>query len=250
MREFCSFPSFAVLADSASGIVKSYPSVIGVVDDRQSVVEPGAFKRTIAERGPDGANRILALRDHDPHKIIGHPVLMAEHSRDQLPSKLLERYPQAVGGLYCETQINLKTDAGRDAFHLLEAGDLREWSFGFDDLTNAGKREYDSNGLRHMRELRVWEYSCVAWGGNEATLTISVNSAGDEMQELVEELRRAGVPDVELKTALRALLSPPSMVHAAAPNDAAHAPIAKTARIEALKINVLSIENEWLTLLR
>lgn len=250
MREFCSFPSFSLFADSASGMVKCYPSVIGVVDDRLSVVEPGAFTKTIAERGPNGANRILALRDHNPEKVIGHPVLMAEHSRAQLPEELLTRFPQAVGGLYCETQVNLKTDDGRDAFHLLQAGDLREWSFGFDDLTNGGKREYDASGLRHMRELRVWEYSCVAWGGNEATRTISVNSVPREFEELFEKLRRAGVPDVELQMALNALLSSKTMMHAAAPNGAAHAPVAPSAQIERLLIDVVSVENEWLTILR
>lgn len=134
--------------DEESGIFSGYGSVYGNVDTGGDIVEPGAFTKTLAE----GWERVKILALHnDAWLPIGRPVELREDSK----------------GLYIKAKIS-DTSMGRDIKVLLKDRVLNELSIGYDPIVF----DYDGDGIRHLRELKLWEVSVVTWAMNpEATVT-------------------------------------------------------------------------------
>ena len=176
-KETKRFPGYVMKADEDSGIVEAYVSVMGIVDEDipPDMIEAGAFKKTIQERGPAGSNKIRVLHQHRWDEVVGKPVELVEHSRDQLPAELLEKYPDATGGLFAKTQFILDVQRAREDFALYKAGAMDEWSIGFDTLDADWDKSDES--FRRIKEVRLWEYSPVTWGANQATITTNVKEA-------------------------------------------------------------------------
>lgn len=170
------------------------------------IVEPGAFKKTIKERGPAGSNRIRVLWQHSMREVIGRPLTLEEHPRDLLPDELQKKYPLASGGLFTKTQIVMDVQRGREAFALYKSGAMDEWSIGFNSM-DEWFEERDKVTFRHLREIRLWEYSPVTWGANEATTTVSVKA---NVMMMLEEVSREHpeFSDRELISAVEKRLSP------------------------------------------
>lgn len=168
---------YTVKADTESGILKAYVSIFGIEDDSwmNDIIEPGAFKKTIAERGPAGSRKIRVLWMHRVGEVIGKVLVLEEHSRDLLPEHIRERYPLASGGLYAETQLIMDVQRGREAFALYRDGAMDEWSIGFDPIDQKFE-EVDKRVIRRLKEIKLWEYSPVTWGANPATATVDVKS--------------------------------------------------------------------------
>lgn len=180
-REERNFPGYTVKADADNGIIEAYVSIMGIADDSwlNDIVEPGAYLKTISERGPAGSNRIRVLWQHSTRDVIGFPLLMEEHSREQLPASVLSKYPKATGGLFTRSKLVMDVQKGREAFALYKSGAMDEWSIGFDTV-DSWFEDIDKVTFRHLREIRLWEYSPVTWGANPATTTVSVKDADDE----------------------------------------------------------------------
>lgn len=170
------FPGYVLKADEDTGIVEAYVSVMGIVDEDMppDMIENGAFTKTIQERGPAGTNKIRVLHQHRWSEVIGKPLVIVEHGRDQLPAELLERYPNATGGLFTRTQFILDVQRAREDFALYKAGAMDEWSIGFDTLDSDMDKDDNSVAFRRIKEVRMWEYSPVTWGANQATITTDV----------------------------------------------------------------------------
>lgn len=168
---------YTVKADTESGILKAYVSIFGIEDDSwmNDIIEPGAFKKTIAERGPAGSRKIRVLWMHRIGEVIGKVLVLEEHPRDLLPEHIRERYPLASGGLYAETQLIMDVQRGREAFALYRDGAMDEWSIGFDPIDEKFE-EIDKRVIRRLKEIKLWEYSPVTWGANPATATVEVKS--------------------------------------------------------------------------
>jgi len=80
---------------------------------------------------------------------------------------------------------------------------MDEWSIGFDTLDADMDKGADDESFRRIKEVRLWEYSPVTWGANQATITTSVkdNDRGDEapLVELsVEHLQDEAEPSTTL----------------------------------------------------
>lgn len=104
-------------------------------------IAPGAFKRTLAQRGD-----ILALIDHDPTRLLG-----------RTKSQTLRLREDGVG-LWFEISLP-DTQAARDTLALAERGDLGGGSFGFiakRETWNADKTE------RTVHEAELYEISVIA----------------------------------------------------------------------------------------
>ena len=116
-------------------------------DEVDDIIEPGAYKRTIQQRGPQGANKIKVLYQHsDP---IGVPVEMSEDER----------------GLYTRSRVS-NTAQGRDVMQLMKDGVISAMSVGF--AIPEGKADLeDDQWTRHIREVKLFEYSAVAFPANE-----------------------------------------------------------------------------------
>lgn len=143
--------------DSVKGVVTGYFAKFGNKDSDGDIIMPGAFKKTIAENGPESSRpRILHLYQHDPWKPIGKPSVLKEDDK----------------GLYFESQIS-QTSTGRDVIQLYLDGVLTEHSIGF----NIIKHERDKNtDTTKLTELKLWEGSTVSWGANSEALVTGVKS--------------------------------------------------------------------------
>ena len=175
-RETKTFPGYVMKADEDTGIVDAYVSVMGIIDEDipPDMIELGAFNKTIKERGPAGTNKIRVLHQHRWDEVVGKPTVLVEHGRDQLPADLLEKYPRATGGLFTRTQFILDVQRAREDFALYKAGAMSEWSIGFDTLDAEPDKTEDGASFRRIKEVRLWEYSPVTWGANQATITTAV----------------------------------------------------------------------------
>jgi HK97 family phage prohead protease len=168
------------------GIVKHIVSVLGILDSHSDIIHSGAYKKTIAEN----FRRIRVLDNHRSESatdIVGSPIELIELSRNQLPAEVLKDYPQATGALQAVTRYNLNTQKGREIFELIKAGDLREYSVGI-LLMDYDIEDTEINGIkkriRHIRAVKLIEYSNVLWGSNPATMTVEVKDDNGEVVEL------------------------------------------------------------------
>ena len=140
--------------DASKGIVKFYASKFGVKDSDGDIIHPGSYKKTIAENGPSGANRIKHLFNHDRSKVLSKPK---------------ELYEDA-DGVVMVSQIT-PTSYGKDVIVLYENKAIDEHSVGIMPI----KEQAGSDG-NHMYEVKMLEASTVAFGANEWAKTIDYKS--------------------------------------------------------------------------
>ena len=88
--------------DLSNAIVSGYFSKFGNVDSDNDMLMPGAFKKTIKERGFEGKNQIWFLQDHDWSKLLSKPHVLKEDNF----------------GLYYEAKVNDKISYAKDALIL------------------------------------------------------------------------------------------------------------------------------------
>jgi len=153
--------------DEEQGIFSGYGAVFGNVDSGGDIIEPGAFTKTIAE----GWERVKILALHNDSWLpIGKPIELREDSN----------------GLYIKAKIS-DTSMGRDIKVLLKDGVLCELSIGYDPVAF----DYDKDtGIRHLREIKLWEVSVVTWAMNpEATISDykSARAVTDGVEAIVKE---------------------------------------------------------------
>ncbi len=158
-REVKSFKFELESADETTGEFSGYAAVFGNVDAGGDVIERGAFAKTIV----DDFDRIKILALHDNCDLpIGKPIELREDGK----------------GLYIKGKIS-NTQKGRDIQTLLKDGVLTELSIGYDSVVF----DYDSEqGVRHLREVKLWEISIVTWAMNDQAKI-------DEVKSLVESLK-------------------------------------------------------------
>ena len=169
--------------DEEQGIFSGYGAVFGNIDDGGDIIEPGAFTKTIAE----GWERVKILALHnDAWLPIGRPIEIREDAK----------------GLYIKAKVS-DTAMGRDIKVLLKDGVLNELSIGYDPIVF----DYDETGIRHLREVKLWEISIVTWAMNpEATITgYKAVEAADRAVKLIadaaEEVREGRkISSARLKT--------------------------------------------------
>ncbi len=179
---------FVADVSEMQGIVVLYASAFNNQDAHGDIIAPGAFAKTIRERGPQGSNRIKHLWMHWWDDMIGRPLELAEDEKGlRVVSKLSD------------------TTLGRDALILYKDGVITEHSIGLDVM------ERDDEDTRVIKEIRLWEYSSVTWGANSQTPTVETKGSGrganaeilTPLPTQIENARRAlatGVSDGLCKT--------------------------------------------------
>lgn len=157
-----------------------YASTFGNVDEVGDVIEKGAFKKSIRERGPKGSNQIKVLWQHN--EPLGIPLEMYEDEK----------------GLYVEGRVS-KTRLGDEALELMKDGVVDKMSIGFS--VPKGKMMWDDqNNTRKIKEVKLFEFSPVTFPANEqASITgmkslegkLALLKDGVELkEEELEELRQ------------------------------------------------------------
>jgi HK97 family phage prohead protease len=144
---------FELKAVSDEGTFEGLLSVYNVVDLGGDLVEPGAFTKTISERGDE----VPLLWQHDAKQPIG--ILKLEDSPDALK----------VSG-----RLVLEVEKAREAHALMKAGVVKGLSIGYDTV-----RSVMDKGVRRLKELRLWEGSAVTFPMCEPA-TISAVKADEE----------------------------------------------------------------------
>jgi HK97 family phage prohead protease len=181
--EHKSFPAIVTKVEADQGIVEQIVAVFGNLDEGKDIIHAGAFTKSLAERG----QKIRVLDQHNTDsimRVIGKPLGVKEIGRSDLPAELVRKFPDATGGLWTRTQYLMDTPEGKGAFLRIKAGAVDEASIGYDAL-DMDYSKVMKNGqqvtARNLRTCRLWEYSPVIWGLNQATTTISVKANGDAL---------------------------------------------------------------------
>lgn len=162
-------PSVIKDVDASKGTVISYPSTFDVVDSGQERVKRGAFNRTINAWGPEGKKRTKVLFNHEPWNIIGRPLVLREDDY----------------GLYAESKI-VPTTLGKDILMLVENEVITEQSIGF---TPVRTMKNEDEGVLDILEVKLYEYSFLAWGMNSETPIIGMKDE-ERTAHLVKDMRR------------------------------------------------------------
>lgn len=169
------FSAYTVGVDEPEGIVEKIVAVMGVTDLGKDIIHPGAFRKTIQERGL----KIKGLDQHDSRSVrnvVAKTLAMRELGRDELPPDLMMQHPDATGALWVQAKYMLGTQPGREVFHLIQEGAISESSIGYDPIVSDFSTLETSEGketVRNLRELKLYEWSDVVWAMNDATRNIS-----------------------------------------------------------------------------
>ncbi len=142
--------SWEVKADTKQRKFTGYASKFGNIDLHGDIIEKGAFAKTIQERMPKKAIKVL-WQHMDP---LGMPEVLEEDE----------------SGLYVEGRIS-KTRLGDEAMTLMDDGVVDGMSIGYDVV----KDEFDDqHGIRRLKELKLYEVSVVTWGANPEAMVTNV----------------------------------------------------------------------------
>jgi HK97 family phage prohead protease len=151
------------------GTFTGLASVYNVTDLHGDIVLPGAFTKTVAERG----GRVKLLYQHDPLAPIG----IAELSDSE-------------AGLFVKGRLSLGTEKGREAYVLMRDGVLDSMSIGYESVK--AKRE---EGVRKLSEIKLFEVSLVTFPANVLASVQSVKAL-KALNELPLEERLAEFADM------------------------------------------------------
>jgi uncharacterized protein len=152
-------------SDMKQGIVSGYFAVFGNKDLDGDVIEPGAFTKTIMERGPQGKQLIKYLLDHDKNKVV---------------AKIMNLYEDEKGLRY-EAKIGSHA-AGQDFQKMIESELINQHSFGFRTI----KEQFDQEAKANLiKEVMMYEGSAVQFlGANPETTFIDLKSEEDAFKYL------------------------------------------------------------------
>ena len=160
-------------ADERKGIIRGLASTFGNVDLGDDVVDFGAFKKTLKESG----GKVPILADHDPSKPIGWNLRAEETEK----------------GLMVEGRINLEDAYAKGRYELarqaLEIGAKMGLSIGYSVMQWAPDKERPS--VRHLKELKLYEYSLVTFPMNTSAMVTAAKSWADAVtrDEFIEKIK-------------------------------------------------------------
>lgn len=158
--------------------VFDYLDDFGFVEFYESF-ERGAFEKSITARGgKDKKNAIKMLYQHDRTRVLGTPTFVEDDF-----------------GLKFRCEIAKNVSYSKDAVELVENGDLRQLSIGFNTVTyKVEKREDETLHVKH-EEVFLREFSLVTWAANEEALIIK-NRSNTNVLNLIREIGKDRIVEV------------------------------------------------------
>lgn len=171
-REFKALPFTNVKAEAQGRVRTGIAAVFGNIDSYGDRVMPGAFAKTIAE----GARRCRHLWNHSyEHPPTASIIELREIGREELPSEVLEKSPDATGGLVVKREY-YDTELSNWILAAIDKGDINEMSFAYDTIQASVRTVPDPHDpeksveIHELTELRLYDTSDVLWGCNWATV--------------------------------------------------------------------------------
>jgi len=149
--------------DAKQGIVVGVFSHFGSKDSDGDIVQKGAFNKSVKERGPEGADLIALLMDHDKKKAAGRV------------NRIWEDNERA----YYEGKAGRHTN-GRDFLYMAEDGIIKNHSFGYRII-----KENKGRDANYLTEIALLEISPLQFlGANSNTPMLGVKSLTDIVDDL------------------------------------------------------------------
>jgi len=146
---------------SEKGEFEGILSPYGNVDGGGDVVEPGAYTKTLKDHG----NKVPLLWQHRPDTPVGELTL--EDRKD---------------GLWCKGQLLMALPEAQKAYLLIKSKIVKGLSIGFETI-----KDSIESGVRHLKEIRLYEGSIVTFPMNEMALITSVKSNGENKGDFNQE---------------------------------------------------------------
>jgi HK97 family phage prohead protease len=157
--------------DPEARTFQGFAAVMGNIDEGGDMIERGAFKKTIEEMG----ERVKVYFIHDFMQPIGKVLEMKELPKSRLPITVLNRAPDATGGLWVKGYVS-NTNLGNDALTLMRDTVLDELSIGF----NAVREQWDeAHEIRTLKEIKLMDISPVPLAMNPAAIVTDVKKMID-----------------------------------------------------------------------
>jgi HK97 family phage prohead protease len=142
---------------STDGTAVFLAAVFGNKDLTGDIVEPGAFTRTIRETP---LQRVAFLADHKQG---------VEHRLG-----VLESLKETNEGLLVGARFNLEKQLSREIYSDFKmAPEAQEFSFSYDPVTF----DFDEDGVRHLRDVSLYDVGPVWKGANPETRLLAVKKA-------------------------------------------------------------------------
>lgn len=154
---------------TAEGSFEGMLSPYGNLDGTGDIVEAGAFTKTLKERG----NKVPLLWQHQPALPIGELAL-----------------EDRADGLWCKGQLLMADTVAQRAYLFIKARIVKGLSIGFESVKDAIE-----NGVRHLKEIKLYEGSIVTFPANEAALIASVKGRTERKGDFNEELTEVQLND-------------------------------------------------------
>jgi len=181
-------PAEIVDADPGKKTWTAYAAVFGNKDLDDDIIMPGAFKKSIAENGPNGTNSILVLNQHMTWQVLAKPKVLQEDAK----------------GLYYEAQVTSGASFAEDAVKLIANGLVEENSIGFQTVKSAiiqpDAQDWET-WYRELYELNLAEVSPVTWAANPQARMQGMKSKikpedlAKRAQKLIKALKETGMRD-------------------------------------------------------
>jgi HK97 family phage prohead protease len=175
--------------DSNRREVAVYLAKFGNVDSDNDVIQKGAFKKSIQERGPGASSnrKIAFLRHHDWEKQIG----------------VFSKMEEDDNGLFAVGRLGTST-MGEDAWRDYQDGIIKEHSVGFQRVSDKTKFVKDTSnpmgGFTLLQEVKLWEGSAVTFGANELTNVVSIMKS-ENKKTFIDKISN------DLQTVIKALVN-------------------------------------------
>ena len=154
---------------SAEGSFEGILSPYNVIDDGKDMVEPGAFTKTIQEHGSE----VPLLWQHKSDVPVGKLTLQDGPDALRVKGQLLMDLPEA-----------------QKAYLLIKARIVKGLSIGFNSVKDAVE-----GGVRHLKELRLYEGSIVTFPMAETALITSVKARRENKADFNTELAEVQLRD-------------------------------------------------------
>lgn len=138
--------------DEANGIVSGYGSIFGNIDSDNDIILQGAYAKTLMENG----SRVRYCNQHRIDQPLGK---FTELGEDSTGLKFVAEVP--------------KTRLGEDVLLLMKNGVITENSVGIMPIV----KNYRQDGVRELKEVKLYEISCVTLAANPMALITDAKGA-------------------------------------------------------------------------
>jgi hypothetical protein len=132
------------------GVIKGYASTYGNVDRVGDVILAGAFDKSIQ----DYKNKNRQVKVYYQHNTSELPIGGIRPENIESDQK----------GLFVTMDVNTKVQRGSEVYELAKQGVLSDMSIGF----STNDYDYQSDGVRCLKDLGLWETSIVGEPANSS----------------------------------------------------------------------------------